>query len=87
LFIEKAVWRTNVALAIPRSVIRELKGRVRPRRRPRPRNRVKVGFFENEDENEEDFVARTTLHACRKAISRYNVFRLWRKTSRQTKTA
>jgi hypothetical protein len=27
------------------------------------------------------------LHACRKAISRYNVGRLWRKTSRQTKTA
>jgi hypothetical protein len=27
------------------------------------------------------------LHACRKAIPRYNVSRLWRTTSRQTKTA
>jgi hypothetical protein len=50
---------------------------------------VKVGFFEDEDENEaeEDFAARTTLRACRKIILRYNVHRLWRKTSRQTKTA
>jgi hypothetical protein len=27
------------------------------------------------------------LHACRKVILRYNACRLWRKTSRQTKTA
>jgi hypothetical protein len=38
--------------------------------------------FEDEDEyeNEGDF-------NCSKAISRYNAFRLWRKTSRQPKTA
>jgi hypothetical protein len=87
------VWRIKAALAIPRSAMRELKGRFRPRFR----NRVKIGFFENEpsslhfaaprDEKEEDFAARTTLRACRKVILRYNAHRLWRKTSRQTKTA
>jgi hypothetical protein len=48
---------------------------------------VKVGFFEDEDEDEEEFAAGTTLRACRKVILRYNACRLWRKTSRQTKTA
>jgi hypothetical protein len=42
---------------------------IRPRRRPRSRNRVRVGFFEDENEDEEDlFATRTTLHACCKAI-------------------
>jgi hypothetical protein len=45
---------------------------------------VKVGFFEDEDE--QDLFA-ATLRACRKVILRYNAGRLWRKTSRQTKTA
>jgi hypothetical protein len=71
-------------MAILRSAMRELKGWFRPRRRPRFRNRVKIGFFEDEN----DFLpARTKLRACRSAISRYNIGRLWRKTSRQTKTA
>jgi len=48
-----------------------------------------MGQIEDEDEkeNKEDFAARTTLHACRKVIPCYNSIRLWRKTSRQTKTA
>jgi hypothetical protein len=63
-------------------------GTIRPRRRHRSRNRIKVGFFEDENEDEEDlFATRTTLHACCKAVPCYNTFRLWRKTSRQTKTA